>query len=61
MINPVDADVGRTVVYTGNTYPGGKLEEGIITSFNNTVVFVRYGADYISKATSPTDLEWSHP
>jgi hypothetical protein len=59
MIEPTEADVGRKVVYTGNRYPGGKIEEGVITSFNGSVVFVRYGADYGSKGTSRQDLEWT--
>jgi hypothetical protein len=58
MIEPTDEDIGRAVVYTGNRYPGGKLEEGVITSFNDHRVFVRYGADKHSKATSRPDLEW---
>lgn len=58
MIEPNETDIGRTVVYTGNRYPGGKLEQGVITSFHTRAVFVRYGADVISKATSHADLEW---
>ena len=58
MIDPKFEDIGRKVVYTGNRYPGGKLEEGVITSFNGVTVFVRYGAEYHSKGTSPDDLEW---
>ena len=58
MIEPTEHDIGRAVVYTGNRYPGGKLEEGVITSFNDYRVFVRYGADTYSKATSRADLEW---
>ena len=34
MIEPTTNDIGRAVIYTGNRYPGGKLEEGVITSFN---------------------------
>ena len=30
----------------------------MITSFNSRAVFVRYGADVGSKATSRQDLEW---
>src|SRR5712664_3774610 len=37
MIEPSEEDVGRAVVYTG---PGGALEDGVITSFNNICVFV---------------------
>ena len=56
MIEPTKDDIGRKVVYTGNH--GGPLEEGVITSFNAHAVFVRYGSDYGSKATSREDLEW---
>ncbi|MDO8534108.1 MAG: hypothetical protein Q7S17_05125 [Xanthobacteraceae bacterium] len=59
MIDPTLADIGRLVVYTGNRYPGGKLEEGVITSFSDTSVFVRYGADVHSKGTDRRDLEWA--
>jgi hypothetical protein len=57
-VEPTSADIGRLVIYTGNTYPGGKPEEGVITSFNERVVFVLYRGDLHSKATSPADLEW---
>ena len=60
MIVPTNEDIGRAVIYTGNRYPGGTVEEGVITSFNATSVFVRYGADKHSKATSREDLEWAH-
>lgn len=59
MIDPTLSDIGRRVVYTGNRYPGGKLEEGVIAGFNSHCVFVRYGADKNSKGTSRSDLEWS--
>jgi hypothetical protein len=59
MIDPSQDDIGRAVIYTGNRYPGGKTEEGVITSFNNTAVFVRYGADKHSKGTARADLEWA--
>jgi hypothetical protein len=61
MIEPTKADIGRAVVYTGNRFPGGKLEEGAITSFGRHSVFVRYGADLHSKATSRPDLDWVRP
>lgn len=57
MIEPSIADIGRSVVYRGH-HPGAKLEEGVITSFNDHYVFVRYGADKASKATKREDLEW---
>jgi hypothetical protein len=58
MIEPTKDDIGRAVVYTGNRFPGGRLEEGIITSFNDYRVFVRYGSDKGSKSTSRENLEW---
>ena len=58
MINPTIPDIGRRVIYTGNRYPGGKTEEGTITSFNDSAVFVRYRGDTNSKATTRADLEW---
>lgn len=61
MIDPTDQDIGRSVIYTGNRHPGGMLEQGVVTSFNSTAVFVRYGADRHSKATSRADLEWMTP
>lgn len=59
MIEPSEKDIGRKVIYTGNY--GGPAEEGVITSFNDAAVFVRYGADCNSKATSHGDLEWLYP
>jgi hypothetical protein len=58
MIEPTEHDIGRAVVYTGNRYSGGKLVEGVITSFNDHRVFVRYGSDKGSKSTSRENLEW---
>ena len=58
MTEPTKGDIGRSVVYTGNRYPGGKLEDGVITSFNALTVFVRYGKNSISQATARADLEW---
>ena len=59
MIEPTKDDIGRAVVYTGNRYPGGKLEDGVITSFNDHSVFVCYRDSNTSKATSRADLEWT--
>jgi hypothetical protein len=60
MIEPTEADIGRTVLYTGNRYVGGKVERGVISGFNHWTVFVRYGADTVAKATSREDLEWEN-
>lgn len=61
MVEPTEADIGRGVIYTGNRYPGGKRESGVITSFNDYAVFVRYDGDRHSKGTSRADLEWENP
>jgi hypothetical protein len=61
MIEPTEDDIGRAVVYIGNRYPGRKLEEGVITSFNRYTVFVRYGSEQNSKGTLRADLEWVRP
>lgn len=60
MIDPTKTDIGRAVIYTGNRWPGAKVEEGVITSFNDHCVFVRYAADKHSKGTSRSDLEWAN-
>lgn len=59
MINPTEADIGRGVVYTGNY--NGPLEYGVITSFNDKFIFVRYSKQHPSQngqATAREDLEW---
>lgn len=63
MIEPTIDDIGRKVVYRRwriGRHANGQfdLEEGIITSFNEAYVFVRYGADVHSKGTRREDLEW---
>jgi hypothetical protein len=60
VIEPTDADIGRTVLYTGNRFVGGKTERGVITGFNHWTVFVRYGSDAHAKATNREDLEWEN-
>ena len=59
MIEPTKDDIGRKVVYREHgDFPGRKIEEGVVTSFNGSVVFVRYGASTTSAATAREDLEW---
>jgi len=48
--------IGSGVVYQSR--PGAPLEDGEITSVNDTYVFVRYTGDRTSKATSPGALEF---
>ena len=62
MIEPTQADIGRSVIYKGG-HPDD-IDEGIITSFNPYVVFVRYRKQHPSapgQATSRDDLIWTHP
>lgn len=58
MINPTPDDIGRTVYYVPH-FPGAKPERGVISSFNQSYVFVRYGTSPTPQATSPRDLFWS--
>jgi hypothetical protein len=60
MIEPTEADIGRSVLYTGNRFVGGKTERGVITGFNHWTVFVRYGSDAHAKATGRENLEWEN-
>lgn len=53
MINPDKKDIGRNVTYKKD---GCKKEFGVITSFNKSGVFVRYGSDNHSKHTRREDL-----
>jgi hypothetical protein len=50
-------NVGRAVVY--RPHGGAQEERGVITSVSSMWVFVRYGSDANSKATSPTQLEFA--
>jgi hypothetical protein len=59
MIDPKAEDVGRLVLYTGNRGWNGPEEEGVITSFNDSCVFVRYHGKLHAQGTSREDLEWS--
>ena len=59
MIEPTEKDIGRAVVYQpGHWSNRDAQEQGIITSFNETMVFVRYGSNPQSKATLRWDLNW---
>jgi len=60
MINPTETDIGRKVIYLVDS-PRGEKEEGVITSFNPTAVFVRYGSKPTPQATSREDLTWAFP
>lgn len=63
MIEPSQEDIGRKVIYkphhaTDLSCP--PCEEGIITSFNESVVFVRYRGT-TSAATNRDQLHWVSP
>lgn len=58
-IKVVEADIGRAVVY--RTAPNFEPEQGVITSFNDRCVFVRYGNSIRGVATNPDDLDWMVP
>ncbi len=52
-------DEARKRVDSGVVYRTayGRTEDGVITSVNDSYVFVRYAGDQISKATDPQSLE----
>ncbi len=54
MINPKQEDIGRVVLYQGG-HPDDKAR-GVITSYNDYCVFVRYGNSVVSQATYRDDL-----
>ncbi len=58
MIEPTEKDIGRKVIYQGG-HPDDK-QEGVITSYNDYCVFVRYGSSVISQATFRQDLKYLH-
>jgi len=58
LIEPTEKDIGRRVIYKQNWMERDDWEYGIITSFNDTFVHVRYGYDTHSKPTSRKDLDW---
>ena len=60
MIEPTNDDIGRSVVYQAG-HPGAPREDGVITSFNEFCVFVRYSKQHPGapgQATARCDLEW---
>lgn len=54
MFDPQRDDIGRKVLYRRGD---GVIEEGVIVSFNDAYVFVRYGSEVHSKATRREDIE----
>lgn len=56
MINPVANDLYRSV-----THHRGANRQGLIISFNDRSVYVRFNGDSIEVASRREDLEWTHP
>lgn len=56
MIEPTKADIGRRVIYLANH--ATDTETGIISSFNEHLVFVRYGEKAHPEGTHRGNLEW---
>ncbi len=54
--NLTEKDMGRKVIYSDGCR---KPEEGVITSWNTTYVFVRYGKDFGSQGTYPRELTFA--
>lgn len=60
MIEPTEGDLGRRVIYRPR-HTTAWWEEGVVTSFNERYVFVRYGTQTTSMATLCEELEWTNP
>jgi hypothetical protein len=59
MISPSGADIGREVIYRARHH-GAKPESGIVTSFNEHYVFVRFSKFTVSNGCRREDLHWAH-
>ena len=58
MIEPVETDIGREVLYTGSRSRDRGAKIGTITSFDLHCVYVRYGQHTTSEGNRRQDLEW---
>lgn len=59
MIDPRPGDEGRGVIYA-RLDPHRTTERGVISSWSEHCVFVRYGLGSTAAATAREDLEWEH-
>ena len=57
MIEPTTKDIGK-LVWWRDPHDMMRQEKGVITSFNERFVFVRYGDGDTSAATDRLDLYW---
>jgi hypothetical protein len=59
MIEPTEKDIGtKRVIYKQNWMTPKDWEYGIITGFNASYVFVRYGTELHAKSTKRENLYW---
>lgn len=59
MISPTTEDIGRKVIYTpSGDYPDKVIEEGVLSSFNDHYIFVRFGHSPIGVPVSRDNLDW---
>jgi len=58
MIEPVEKDIGREVLYNGTKWRDRTAKIGTITSFDLHCVYVRYGQHATSEGNRRQDLEW---
>ena len=58
MIEPVEKDIGREVLFTGTRRREPAASVGIITGFDLHCVYVRYGQHSTSVGNLRRDLEW---
>ena len=60
MIDPTERGVGRGVIYRVRNRNGDIIDEerGVISSFSDHYVFVRYGTSSTAQATDRNDLFW---
>ena len=52
------SDVGRGVVYVP---PHDARQDGVVSSWNERWIFVRYRGQESAQATDPADLQWLDP
>jgi hypothetical protein len=60
MIDPQPGDEGRAVLYWRPGMKQYERERGVISSWNDDYVFVRYTMGITAAATRRADLTWEH-
>lgn len=59
MIEPIEKDIGREVLFTRPRRGDRTAKMGIITAFDLHCVYVRYGEHTTSEGNRRQDLEWA--